>query len=94
MGYSCTNAAMKTLEATMKKAKENGSAPGSNCWAVDDEKYFHELPEEQEDGSYWAEVYREVGPEYTTAKLVGWVSISAAGKIQKWSGMPKKFWNV
>lgn len=93
MGYSCTAAANKVLEAAMAAAVWTGergaygNAP-SNAWSNAGREYFFDIGREQRDGAITAQIYsqRADGTDYIGS---GSLRIEPEGKITRWNGATK-----
>lgn len=92
MGYSCTQAAMVTLEKTIASAQKENPVPESNTWIAKGNKFFYEIGREQDSGAITGKVMKcTVGNLCVGA---GRILISPEGKVQKWAGMPNKFYTT
>lgn len=89
MGYSCTTAALRTLQAikTLRGADMKGSNEiGLQYWVPG----FYERGEEQPDGS----IVGTVTTAWSGIKSPGAFHISPEGKVLRFDGLPSAVWRA
>ena len=91
MGYSCTAAAMDTLQALMRRHNHGRS---SNTFSTDAGKtvYFQEIGREQRDGAVTGTVHKMHSND--TASPAGTFRIEPDGRVSRFPGIPQAFWKA
>lgn len=86
MGWSCSAAALKTLERTLKQFTDGETSTG---YIATGGRYFVDGMQDVEhaDGSITAQVWKIMGPK-GSCKKVGGLHISPDGSIKRWTAIP------
>ena len=90
MGYSCTAAAMETLEAIMDSLPRARNW-GTNSWSDEGREYIYEIGPEQADGRIAGSYYRMSLVNPHTAQIAGRFCIAADGALVRG---PSVWWQV